>query len=405
MNILCAYHEVVAIGDLKKHPKNANQHPQEQVALLAKLIKYQGWRHPVIVSKRSGFVVAGHGRIDAAVLNQWTHVPVEYQDFESEAQEYAFLISDNELAELSKTDHSIVMKDVKTLGNDFDLTLLGIPDFKIIEIETLDPKCDEDHTPSAPIDPRTQKGDVCELGRHRLVCGDATYLSDFEKLMASDLADLVITDPPYNVAYEGKTKDALKIQNDSMSGGDFYEFLHMAYTNMLLSTKPGAGIYVFHADLEGTNFRKALVDSGFKLAQCCIWVKQSLVMGRSDYHWQHEPVLYGWNPKGSHRWFSDRKQTTVWNFNRPTKSTDHPTMKPIELLEYPLQNSSQKGDIVLDPFGGSGSTLIAAEKHGRSARLLELDPKYCDVIISRYLKYTGKTHVILNGEEVQWNGR
>jgi DNA modification methylase len=192
------------------------------------------------------------------------------------------------------------------------------------------------------------------------------------------------------VDYEGKTKDKPKLQNDQMAGAAFYNFLLEAHRNLFAVTKEGAGMYVFHADTEGVNFRRALVDAGWKLAQCCVWVKQTLVMGRQDYHWQHEPILYGWKPGASHRWFTDRKQTTVWNFDRPTRSTEHPTMKPVDLISYPILNSSRNGDIVLDTFGGAGSTLIACAKHGREARLLEIDPKYVDVTIRRWQEWSGE---------------
>lgn len=236
----------------------------------------------------------------------------------------------------------------------------------------------------------TQPGDLWLLGDHRLLCGSATSAQDVERVMGGDRAGLVVTDPPYNVTYVGKTKDALTIQNDTMSGVEFRTFLLDAYKNLFAVTEEGCGIYVFHADTEGLNFRGAMVEAGWKLAQCCIWVKQTLVMGRQDYHWQHEPVLYGWKPGAAHRWFTDRKQTTVWNFDRPSRSTDHPTMKPVDLISYPINNSSKAGDIVLDTFGGSGSTLIAAAKTGRRARLVELDPRYCDVIVRRFEEWSGQ---------------
>jgi DNA modification methylase len=237
-------------------------------------------------------------------------------------------------------------------------------------------------------------GDLWILGRHRLLCGDSTSIDATERLMGGAKADLIVTDPPYNVAYEGKTTDALTIQNDKMGTSDFYQFLLDAYTNYFTIAKDGASIYVFHADTEGVNFRKALVDSGFKLSQCCVWVKQTMVIGRQDYHWQHEPILYGWKPSGSHNWYSDRSQTTIWQFDRPMRSTEHPTMKPIALVEYPILNSSKAGDIVADLFGGSGSTLIACEKNARACRTMELDSRYCDVIVKRWQDFTGKEAVL-----------
>ena len=235
-----------------------------------------------------------------------------------------------------------------------------------------------------------QPGELWRLGDHRLLCGDAMILADVKRVLSGARADLVIIDPPYNVDYEGATKEKLKIKNDRMADSLFFSFLLKAYENLAGVTKEGAGIYVFHADTEGVNFRRALVEAGWKLAQCCVWVKQTLVMGRQDYHWQHEPILYGWKPGASHRWFTDRKQTTVWNFDKPARSTEHPTMKPVDLIAYQILNSSRNGDVVLDTFGGAGSTLIACAKHGREARLLEIDPKYCDVIIRRWQEWSGE---------------
>ena len=234
------------------------------------------------------------------------------------------------------------------------------------------------------------------------MCGDSTCAEDVARMMKGTQVDLVITDPPYNVDYTGKTEDALKIGNDSMSNSDFYDFLCGAYQQMYNSSSDGAGIYVFHADMEGVNFRKAMVDVGYKFSQCCIWVKNTLVIGRQDYHWQHEPILVGWKPTAAHRWYSDRKQTTVWNFDRPTSSRDHPTSKPVELIAYPITNSSKVNDKILDLFGGSGSTLIACEQTNRINYSMEIDPHYCDVIIQRYVNLTGNTELKRNGEPYTW---
>ena len=253
---------------------------------------------------------------------------------------------------------------------------------------------DEDEVPEPQKVAKSQTGQIWILGNHRLMCGDSTKKEDVELLMAGNKADLVITDPPYNVAYVGKTKEAMVIKNDKMENNNFYQFLYDAYTMMYEFSKPGAGIYVFHADSEGMNFRKAMTDVGYKLSQCCIWVKNSMVMGRQDYHWQHEPILVGWKQPGTHNWYSDRKQTTVWNFNRPMRNDVHPTMKPIDLLEYPIGNSSQKNDIVLDLFSGSGSGMIACEKMERSFYGMELDPIYIDVIIKRWQDFTGQKAIL-----------
>jgi len=288
--------------------------------------------------------------------------------------------------------------------DDFDIEATGFEMDDIDDmINELHPKeIIEDEVPDVPEEPVTCRGDVWELGRHRLMCGDSTLNEDVTMLMGGALADLVVTDPPYNVDYTGKTEDALKIGNDSMSDSEFYAFLFAAYQKMYDHSDDGAGIYVFHADTEGINFRKAMIDNGYKLSQCCVWVKNSMVMGRQDYHWQHEPVLVGWKPTAAHKWYSDRKQTTVWNFDRPTASREHPTSKPIELIIYPITNSSKTNDIVLDTFGGSGSTLIACEQTNRINYSMELDPHYCDVIIQRYVNLTGNTELKRNGEPYTW---
>jgi DNA modification methylase len=227
------------------------------------------------------------------------------------------------------------------------------------------------------------------LGKHRLVCGDSTNEQDMATLMDGKKARLIVTDAPYNVAYRGKTKDALTIQNDSMDSSSFYQFLLAAYTRMYEVADDGASIYMFHAETEGINFRKAHIDSGFKLSQCCIWKKSSMVLGHSDYHYRHEPILYGWRQGAAHYWNSDRKQTTIWEFDRPFRNEFHPTMKPVPLISYPIKNSSKIGDIVLDSFGGSGSTLIACEETDRICYTMELDEKYADVIVNRYIAYVG----------------
>jgi len=254
---------------------------------------------------------------------------------------------------------------------------------------------DFDVEANLPEEPITKLGDVWMLGKHRLACGDSTSSGAFTKLMNGQQADLVLTDPPYNVDYEGATKDKLKIQNDKMQDEQFLQFLTDAFTRMYEHSKKGAAIYVFHADSEGYNFRTAFKQAGYSLRQCLIWVKNSLVMGRQDYQWQHEPILYGWKDGASHVWYADRKQTTLVEFDRPQKSAEHPTMKPVGLCGYFIANSSKEGDIVLDPFGGSGSTLIACEQTGRTCYIVELDEKYCDVIVKRYETFTGEKGVLL----------
>ena len=248
----------------------------------------------------------------------------------------------------------------------------------------------------------SRHGDIWQLGKHRVICGDSTKAETYKQLLDDRKANLVVTDPPYNVDVE---ETAGKILNDNMSDGDFYQFLLSMFTQVENHMEDDASIYVFHADTEGLNFRKAFKEAGFYLSGCCIWKKNSLVLGRSPYQWQHEPCLYGWKKKGKHQWFSDRKQTTIWEYDRPKSSKDHPTMKPIQLIAYPIQNSSMRGTIVLDPFLGSGSTLIAADQTGRVCYGIELDEKFVDVIVKRYIEVTGDTEVTVqrNHEVLTYN--
>ncbi|RQZ18128.1 DNA modification methylase [Burkholderia sp. Bp9031] len=319
-------------------------------------------------------------------------VPVIDASGWTETQFRAFVIADNQLALMAGWDDELLRLEVTELRDDgFDVDLLG---FEAVDLARLIEQgggglTDEDEAPEPPETPVSVVGDIWCCGRHRVMCGDCLHADSITAVMDGNLADLIVTDPPYNVAYVGKTDKRMTIQNDAMQADEFGAFLFAAYQAMFDAVKGGAGIYVFHADTEGLAFRRGLIDSGFKLAQCCVWVKQSLVLGRQDYHWQHEPVLYGWKPTAKHRWYADRSQSTVWSFDRPTRNDLHPTMKPVAVVEYPIRNSSRDGDIVLDTFGGSGTTLIACEKSGRCARLIELDPGYCDVIIARWQAFTG----------------
>lgn len=397
----------IPIDELKPFVKNPKKHPEKQIKFLKKSFKEFGWTNPILVAQ-DNMIVAGHGRWEAAKQAGFTEVPVIKLDMPYE-KAVAYVVADNHLAELAETDNeqlAELLQDISQI-EDFDIEATGYEMEDIDEmINELHPNVIiEDEVPEVPDEPITQRGDVWELGRHRLMCGDSTVGDDVGVMMGGALADLVVTDPPYNVDYTGKTEDALKIGNDSMSDSEFYAFLFAAYQQMYDHSVDGAGIYVFHADMEGINFRKSMIDAGYKLSQCCVWVKNSMVMGRQDYHWQHEPVLVGWKPTAAHKWYSDRKQTTVWNFDRPTASRDHPTSKPIELIAYPITNSSERGDVVLDLFGGSGSTLIACEQTNRTNCSMELDPHYCDVIIQRYVNLTGNTQLIRNGEPYTWQAK
>jgi site-specific DNA-methyltransferase (adenine-specific) len=271
----------------------------------------------------------------------------------------------------------------------------------LLDPEVVEGLTDEDAVPEVPEEAKTRLGDIYLLGKHRLMCGDSCSVTDMEKLCNGQLVDMWLTDPPYNVAVQGgnhanpERKNGLKILNDKMPDEEFRQFLRDAYVTADLVMKPGAVFYIWHADSEGYNFRGAAKDAGWAVRQCLIWKKSSIVMGRQDYHWKHEPCLYGWKEGAGHLWSTDRKQTTILEFDRPSRNGEHPTMKPVVLFEYQMLNNTKGGDIVLDSFGGSGTTMLAAEKHGRHARLMELDPKYCDVIVKRWEDFTGKKAILL----------
>jgi DNA modification methylase len=354
---------LVPLKDIKLNPKNRNKHPADQIDRLVKIIKETGFRRPGTISNRTGFLVCGECRYLAAKKIGLKEIPIMHQDYADAAQELADAVADNAIDKWANLDTSGINAGRQRV-EDFDLDLLGIKDFRIVE-PTIEPQCDEDDAPHVRSETISKPGDIWLLGRHRLLCGDATIADDVAKMMGAERADLVWTDPPYNVAYEGKTAESLTIQNDEMSGTDFYQFLYDAYLTMFMFTKPGGGIYVAHADTEGVNFRKAMMDAGWLFKQCLVWVKQTFVMGRQDYHWKHEPILYGWAPGAAHTWIGDRKQSTVLEFSKPARNGEHPTMKPVELIEYCLSNSVVPGGLVLDLFGGSGSTLIACEKTGQ----------------------------------------
>ena len=348
-----------------------------------------GYVEPVIWNKTTSHVVGGHQRLKVLLDMGITEVECVVVEMDAE-KEKALNIALNKISgDWDKNKLALLIADLQ--GADFDVSLTG---FDPGEIDDLfkDSLKDGIHDDDFDVDAELQKpaitkqGDVWLLGRHRLVCGDSTKADTFAALMDGKLANLVVTDPPYNVNYEGA---AGKIKNDNMGNEAFYDFLLAAFMNTEAAMAQDASIYVFHADTEGLNFRKAFSDAGFQLSGCCIWKKPSLVLGRSPYQWQHEPVLFGWKKKGKHNWYTDRKQTTIWEFEKPKKNTDHPTMKPIALLAYPIMNSSLTNCIVLDPFGGSGSTLIACEQADRICYTIELDEKYCDVIVKRYIDQVG----------------
>lgn len=385
--------ETIQIDALIPYARNSRTHSDAQVAQIAASIKEFGFTNPVLIDGGGG-IIAGHGRVLAARKLGLTDVPCIRLDHLTDAQKRAYVIADNRLALNSGWDTEMLkveFADLQELGFDLELTGFDLDEIKeLLAPVGTEGLTDPDDAPPLPEHPRTMPGDIWVMGKHRLLCGDSTSVSDLEKLTDGQLVDMWLTDPPYNVAYEGKTKDALKIKNDEMGDDQFRQFLRDAYTAADMVMKPGAVFYIWHADSEGYNFRGAAQDAGWKVRQCLIWKKSSMVMGRQDYHWKHEPCLYGWKEGAGHLWAADRKQTTILEFEKPSRNGEHPTMKPVALFEYQLLNNTKGGDQVLDSFGGSGTTLIAAEKNGRVARLMELDPKYCDVIVKRWQDFTGK---------------
>ena len=396
---------LVEIEKLIPYVNNARTHSKEQITKLRSSLREFGFINPVIID-RDYNIIAGHGRVMAAKEENITEIPCVFVDHLTEAQKKAYIIADNRFALDAGWDEEMLKLEIEALQDmAFDLSLTGFDDAELSKLfETDDVKDDEFDVEAELQKPtKTQIGDIWLLGKHKLVCGDSTKAETFAILMNDEKANLVITDPPYNVNYEGS---AGKIKNDNMENDKFYHFLLDAFTNTEKAMADDASIYVFHADTEGLNFRKAFKDAGFYLSGTCIWEKQSLVLGRSPYQWQHEPVLFGWKRKGKHQWYTGRKESTIWKFDKPKKNGEHPTMKPIPLLAYPIMNSSMTNCIVLDPFGGSGSTLIACEQTGRIARTIELDEKFCDVIVSRYIEQVGSSEnvqLIRNGVTIPYS--
>lgn len=381
-------YENVEIEKLIPYKNNARTHSDEQIEKIAKSMKEFGFINPVLVDGNLN-VIAGHGRILGAKKLGMKEVPCLFIENLTEEQKRAYIIADNRLAEDAGWDKELLKIELEDLKNmNFDITLTGFEledfDFSMDETEVIEDEFDE----TVPEEPTSKKGEIYKLGKHFLMCGDSTDINDVEKLMNGVKADMLLTDPPYNVDYEGG--NGLTIQNDNMDDETFREFLRVSFFNANSVMKEGAVFYIWHADSEGYNFRGACHDIGWKVRQCLIWCKNTLVMGRQDYHWKHEPCLYGWKEGASHLWASDRKQTTVLEFDRPSVSKEHPTMKPVGLFDYLIKNNTKKDDIVLDLFAGSGTSIIACEQNGRIAYSMELDPKYVDVIISRWEKLTGQ---------------
>ena len=381
--------EKVDIDRLIPYARNARTHSKEQILQLRSSLREFGFVNPIIVDKDLN-IIAGHGRVLAAKAEGLSEVPCVFAEHLTDAQKRAYILADNRLALNAGWDEELLaleFGELKDLGFDLELTGFGLDEIeKLFAADGKDVQ-DDDFDLTAALEQAAfvLPGDVWTLGRHRLICGDATHADTVKKLMDGRKANLILTDPPYNVGFESSS--GLKIKNDSQKSEQFYNFLLSAFRSVADNLESGGSAYIFHADTEGENFRRAFREAGFHLSGTCIWVKDSFVMGRSPYQWQHEPILYGWLKTGAHKWYAGRSEATIWNFAKPRKNSDHPTSKPLELLAYPIKNSSQANGIVLDPFGGSGSTLIACEQADRICNMLELDEKYASVILRRYAEF------------------
>lgn len=386
--------ETVNITDIKPYEKNAKLHPRDQIEQIKKSIEMYGNNDPIAVWGEKNIIVEGHGRYTALRELGYKTADIIRLDHLTDEQRREYMLVHNQTTMNSGWDIDLLAGELEGLdfggfdfGFDFDLDL-GDEHTEVNE---------DDYDLVLPETPKSKRGDIYQLGRHRVMCGDSLSAEDMTLLMDGAKADMIVTDPPYNVDYEGT---AGKIQNDNMEDTKFREFLKDAFVTADQVLKPGGAIYIWHADSEGFNFRSACKDAGWTVRQCLIWNKNALVMGRQDYQWKHEPCLYMWKDGAAHFWNSDRSQTTVIDCEKPKKNDLHPTMKPIKLFDYLIQNSSRKGEIVLDMFGGSGTTVIACEQDGRTARVMELDPRYVDAILNRYEEFTGeKPQLVRNATE------
>lgn len=425
---------------LVPYARNARTHSDAQIDKLAASMIEFGFTAPILVDEGSG-ILAGHGRLEAARKIGLASVPVIELTHLTPAQKRAYIIADNRLAEDAGWNQELLAEEIRALAADgFNVELTGFESAELDDFLKTAAGAEGSGAPDAapPVSPGrcvAQLGDVWQLGDHRLLCGDATSVEALQVVMDGAAADAVWTDPPYNVDYTGGTAEALKIENDAQAPADFDAFLRAAFTGICSVLKPGGVIYVAHADTKGLEFRRAFVESGFHLASCLIWRKNALVLGHADYHWQHEPILYGWRDDGAHEWLGARDKSTdvalieagfqqtgdnewqlaqgettlivrgenltihrahgsVFFEEKPSASVQHPTMKPVALIERMLINSCRRGAVVLDPFAGSGSTAIACQRLGRRARLVEIDPRYCDVIVRRWQDFTGRAALL-----------
>lgn len=365
----------------ENNPRNNDQ----AVDAVANSIKEFGWQQPIVVDKNM-IIIVGHTRYKAAKKLGLTKVPVVVATNLSDEQAKAYRLADNKSGELADWNEDLLTDELGSI-DDIDMSDFGFDNLEEPESEYVQ---DDDFDEEPPEEPKSKLGQVFQLGRHRLMCGDSTNAVDVQKLMGGVQADLLLTDPPYNVGYTGKQKSKMTIKNDRQSDDDFYQFLFATFKNAKDNMKSGAAYYVWYASSEAANFNLALNNNGLKVREELIWAKNQMVIGRQDYQWQHEPCLYGWNEDGTHSWYSDRKQTTILRFDKPQRADLHPTMKPIPLFDYQIKNSTKSGDIVLDLFGGSGTSIMACEQDNRTCHTMEYDPKYVDVIIDRWEQFTGE---------------
>ena len=397
--------QLIPIGKLVPYVNNARTHSKDQITKLRSSLREFGFVNPVIIDREFN-VIAGHGRILAAKEENIEQVPCVFVDHLTETQKKAYILADNRFALDAGWDEDMLRVEMEALqGMDFDISLTGFDEAEIADLLSLDDgeaqEDDFDEDAALQAEPFVKAGDLWLLGRHRLLCADSTNTENVKLLMDGKKANVCITDPPYACNYTGGT--GMKIMNDNLKGEEFYQFLLSAFKNAYENLADGAAIYIFHSDAEKVNFYNAVVAAGFHYSTTCIWVKQSLVLGRFDYQMRHEPVIYAFKDTVKHKFYGDRKQTTVWEFDRPSKSKLHPTTKPLPLIAYPMKNSSLVNSIVLDLFGGSGSTLMAAEQMDRTAYLMELDPVYASAIVRRFVAYRGNTedvHIIRDGQKL-----
>ena len=407
MKIHCKYDELVNPKSLKQHPKNRNDHPQDQIKRLAQILDYQGWRYPIKVSKASGFVTSGHGRIAAAIINGWKEIPVNYQEYESEEQEYADLIADNSIASWSELNLSAINTDIVDIGPDFDIDLLGIKDFVVEPLDKLEPGCDEDESLEPPKDPISKPGDLYILGSHRLKCGDSTNVQHIEELMNGEKADMVFTDPPYNTGMSAKKNSGSTwlshMFDDDFSNEEWNQLLSSLSSQCWLICKDQSVAYICLNWKRSKELVSAVTNAGFKFSNLIVWDKVVHGLG-SDYKYTHEfiHVFKKGSPKlNTHQ--GDQEYKDIWHVQRKVgRDDDHATKKPIELVDRAIRHASRVGQICADLFGGSGSTLTSCQKNNRRCFMMELNPTYIDVIVSRYCKFTNTNKVIRNGEEIEW---